>query len=143
MKTHRSLQDLVSYRVQTRDPFVIEMVGRATGKSASYFRIGELGLTLNFFFSGAECGATQVDRAFFRWLETVVESSDIYAGELGTGGHYVIKPWGRAMFRQFEIIKHTFDGTTDGSITLPRRMRTRDTNEARERIRQGILKITS
>jgi len=114
--------DLVSYRVQSCDPFVMEVVGRVTG---------------------AKCGATQVDRAFFRWLETVIESRQIYSGDLGTGGHYTIMPAGRAMFRQFEAIKFTFDGTTDGSITLPRRVQLRNTDEARDRVRQGILKITT
>jgi hypothetical protein len=89
------------------------------------------------------CGATQVDRAFLKWLDTVLEPLDICAGDLGTGGHFTLKPIGRIMLQRFEIIKHSFDGSTGGNLNLPRRARALESDEAKERVKQGILKMTS
>lgn len=45
---------------------------------------------------------------------------------LGDGGHFVLRPMGRLFLDRFEPLKHSFTGTEDGAIKLPRRATPRD-----------------
>jgi hypothetical protein len=91
--------DLVSYRINRVEPLELTRVG---------------GL------SGDKCGATFIDRAFLEWLLPRLENLDIRPQDFSTGGHMVLMPKGRVLLERFEKVKHLFNGTGDGQITLPR-----------------------
>jgi hypothetical protein len=69
--------------------------------------------------SGAQCGAEFVDLAFLKWLHPRVPNLDISPKDFGTGGHMVLKRDRRFLLDRFERVKHGFDGTKEGNITLP------------------------
>ncbi|KAK3311887.1 hypothetical protein B0H66DRAFT_486708 [Apodospora peruviana] len=91
--------DLVTYRIENLDPLELRKIG---------------------VVSGARCGATFIDQAFIKWIESKTTNIGITSNALGTGGHFVLRPQGRTILRRFESCKRQFTGTEMNTLTLPR-----------------------
>lgn len=84
---------------------------------------------------GTSIGATTVDRAFLRWLDTKLENLDVDPGEYGKGGHYVLNPRVNLLLSRFEAFKRNFTGSESYDLTLPRQViitSTEDDGETRQ-----------
>jgi hypothetical protein len=92
-----------------------------------------------------ECGSIFIDKAFFKWLETIVEPWDTDPEDLGTGGHMVVKPQGQVLLRRFQPIKHRFGRPTqnggESSLTLFDNLKCRKTHFARSKVEDDVVKI--
>ncbi|KAI9891436.1 MAG: hypothetical protein M1814_002755 [Vezdaea aestivalis] len=108
--------DLLSYRIKNLDPrFQIEEAAVGTGD---------------------KCGSTFVDRAFLKWLRN----------KIGDSAFENIPPnkvqEGSKIRREFEAIKHHFDGSvSDQYITVPREAKVKD--DLAKGIEDGDITITS
>jgi hypothetical protein len=71
-------------------------------------------------FTGAQIGATTVDRAFLAWLETKLSGLDIHPAEYGKGGHYILMPMANVLLERFEAFKCNFTGSESYDLTVPR-----------------------
>jgi len=91
--------DLASYHLESIDPLKL-------------IRIGNV--------SGAQVGATTVDRAFLAWIETKLGGLDIRPAEYGKGGHYILMPMANVLLGKFEAFKCNFTGSESYDLTVPR-----------------------
>ncbi|KAI9786203.1 MAG: hypothetical protein M1839_007613 [Geoglossum umbratile] len=110
--------DLVSYRVESIEPFKLTKVGVITG---------------------GKYGATFIDQEFLEWLQPRLTNLDILPGDFGTGGHFVLNPRGKVLLDRFERVKHAFNGTNTGDITLPRK--TIIAEGQQDDIRSGVIHL--
>ncbi|KAK0705690.1 hypothetical protein B0H67DRAFT_389369 [Lasiosphaeris hirsuta] len=91
--------DLVTYRFDRLEPLELEKIGPV---------------------SGDYCGATFIDRAFLKWIESKITNIDMRAQEHGTGGHFVHEAKRNTILDRFEKCKRQFTGTETNILTMPR-----------------------
>ncbi|KAK3386787.1 hypothetical protein B0H63DRAFT_140781 [Podospora didyma] len=90
--------DLVTYRFNKLEPLEMEKIGT---------------------ISGGYCGATFIDQAFIKWIESRTNGIGITSKDVGTGGHFVLEPKGTTILKKFEVMKRKFSGTEANTLTLP------------------------
>ncbi|RSM12109.1 hypothetical protein CEP52_002587 [Fusarium oligoseptatum] len=89
--------DLATYRIDKINPLEISRVAPGTG---------------------ANCGATLIDRAFVRWLKSITTNLNILDDEVGTGGHFLLTPERKTLLNRFDPFKHQFTGGETNILTL-------------------------
>jgi len=126
--------------MKSRDPFEIERLSAPASEVPTYDRSNTAADTI----VGVACGATKIDQAFFEFLRKVLEPLDTDPADLGSGGHYVMKPVGENMLRRFIPCKHSFgaDAETRVDITLPREAQVLPSQWAQSKVSRGILRLT-
>jgi hypothetical protein len=73
--------------------------------------------------TGAECGATFIEKAFLEWLEAKLDGVRLVPQAVATGGHSIFEPLTKELLRRFRVLKHKFDEVPSGSVQLPREYR--------------------
>lgn len=98
-------------------------------------------LCLSHSSLGDECGATFIDRAFLEWLQPKLQDVDLTPENFTTGGHLAFEPTPRFLLRQFEPIKHAFDGSQTSNFQLRRGTKVAPGNEAT--VQGGSVNLTA
>jgi hypothetical protein len=88
---------------------------------------------------GGKYGASFIDQAFLDHFQPKVEN-EILEKSINSGGHVVVLPVGRVLLRRFQRVKHKFDGTGTGDITLPKDLLVLP--EYEEELGSGVLTLT-
>lgn len=114
--------DLIAYELQSKKPFSI------------------VPLT---YPSSVFAGATEIDRAYFRFLQRVLEPFGTDPDTLGVGGHYSLSAVAENLLRRFTEFKHAFgqEGERTVTIVLPRDCRVQRSEWAQSKVKNGILQI--
>ena len=86
-----------------------------------------------------------IDRAFFTYLQNILELDDDLAG-VGDGGHFVISAMANNVLQRFIHVKHLFggEGETNGDIQLTRDWDKRvvDSPKAKSKVKGGVLRLS-
>ncbi|KAM5344569.1 hypothetical protein ACJ41O_013104 [Fusarium nematophilum] len=109
--------DLATYRIDNIDPMEISRVGPGTG---------------------ANCGATLIERALVRWLKAITTNLDISDDEVGTGGHFILTPQRKTLLNRFSRFKHQFSGSETNVLTLASSIRVKPETPG---FKNGLLTI--
>ncbi|KAF2813601.1 uncharacterized protein BDZ99DRAFT_568759 [Mytilinidion resinicola] len=113
---HCLVEDLASYKVEQLHPLKLKACGG---------------------ISGTKCGATQVDRAFLKWVQQRLQNR-ISERDVTLPGPLVLNPLGILLLRRFEDIKRQFDGRKTTDINLPRNLPGGGTVKVKEQVQTGI-----
>ncbi|KAK3370874.1 hypothetical protein B0T24DRAFT_650103 [Lasiosphaeria ovina] len=143
-------------RFRRNDCFIVVDAGGGTVDLASYkvvnmdYDTRQISLEQVGRPIGDKCGATEIDKAFDRFVEERLgpedwdKLTDADAQDHATGGHSIVKPKLRTLHDRFEPIKHQYDGKDQKlawPVQLPRGVGTVDKEEMG--ILNGAIKITA
>ena len=134
----RTLKDSASYCVDGVEPLRLTRVGGISGKATKQCDKGRL---LSNCTAGGKYGATSIDKAFLEWLQPKLEHQDLLFIGFRSSGHPALTPTGRLMLDRFERAKHTFSGTEDDHISLPRG--TVVSTDQQSSIIEGMVSLTA
>jgi hypothetical protein len=136
----------MSYHIQSIEPLKMVPVGGKSGMKTQITQLVDpkLRVAFNRFVTGGPHGSTQIDRAFFEWLNKILQPLDTDPSNLGTGGHFVLRPQGRMVLERFQPIKHAFTGLEDpnANLTLTQGVQVQQTEYAASKVRHRVLEIT-